>query len=121
MEDIDRLARVTVGRLCLYAVVAIAAVMAVLSYNPRLAFHVGGILALSLALLLVFKANAIEATPARPRDLPGFARDPSFQLETHLRTLVVAALREAYFTFASRASAIAGGLLCVSLALSLLV
>ncbi|OYW61860.1 MAG: hypothetical protein B7X99_19030 [Rhizobiales bacterium 17-65-6] len=120
MEDIDRLARITVGRWCLYAVVGIAGVMAVLSYNPRVSFHVGGILALTLALLLVLKASTIESRPTTRRDILDFARDPGQMLEQHLRTLVTYALKEAYFSFASRACAIAGALLCVSLLLGLL-
>ncbi len=110
------------GRLCLYAVVAIAAVMAVLSYNPRLAFHVGGILALSLALCW-WSSRPMPSRRRRraPRDLPGFARVPLFQLETHLRTLVVAALVKPISPLQAARLGHCGGLLCVSLALSLLV
>lgn len=120
MDDIDRLARITVGRLCLYAVVAIAAVMAALSFNLRLAFHVGGILALSLALLLVFKANAVDAPRPKLPEGPDLSGNPPPQLETYLRAMVVSSLRNAYFWFASRATVFAGGLLCVSLALGLM-
>lgn len=118
MDDIDRLARVTVGRLCLYAAVAIAAAMAALSFNLRLAFQVGGILTLSLALLLVYKASAVDAPQQRRPNFPEVAGGLAPSTESHLRGLVVSALRQAYFSFASRACVISGGLLCVSLALS---
>lgn len=117
MEEITRLARITVSRACGYAAVAITAIMAGLSYNPRVSFQMGGILSLILALVLILKATGLDASEDRRSDGFGLQPEPQPQhaADNQLRRLVSCALRDAYFTFARHAAAVAGALLAISL------
>lgn len=120
MEEINRLARITVSRACGYAAVAISAIMAALSYNLRMSFQMGGILCLIVALVLILKATSIDAAEERQSDRFGFQAEALPHTDNHLRRMVSYALREAYFTFARHAAGISGGLLAVSLGIGLM-
>ncbi len=115
MEEINRLARITVSRACGYAGVAISAIMAALSYNLRVSFQMGGVLCLVVALVLIMKATSIETTEDGRSDRFGLRAEPAPQSDMQLRRMVSHALRDAYFTFARHAAALSGGLLAVSL------
>ncbi|MEW6256221.1 MAG: hypothetical protein AB1592_09700 [Pseudomonadota bacterium] len=120
MEEINRLARITVSRACGYAAVAISAIMAALSYNLRISFQMGGVLCLVVALVLIVKATSIDAPDDNRTDPFGLRTEAVPQSDNHLRRMVSRALRDAYFTFARHAAAISGGLLAVSLGLGMM-
>ncbi|WP_127090218.1 hypothetical protein [Aquabacter cavernae] len=121
MEEINRLARNTVFRACGYAAVAIAAVMAGLSYNPRLAFQMGGILCLVLALVLILKTTGLDTSEERSTERIGLQPEPLHGADSQLRRMVSTALKDAYFLFARHAAAVSGTLLAISLCLGYLV
>ena len=120
MDAIEAAAFTSIGRACGFAGLGILCVMLGLSFEPVTATRAGGVLGLSLALVLaVFGLRA----PSRSYEhtelwliLPKEARPPS----TIAQRVIGQALRDTYFWFAERITIGALGLLGVSLILKLI-
>ncbi|TCT02222.1 hypothetical protein [Aquabacter spiritensis] len=120
MEDINRLAQVTVARACAFAFLGIACVMVGLSFDPRASFEAGGVLTLVLTFVLILKANGASRTNHRRTELWSYLPERARPAEPQAKVMVSLALREAYFTFARLSAALASGLLALSLLLGLI-
>ncbi|OYY12237.1 MAG: hypothetical protein B7Y70_06095 [Rhizobiales bacterium 35-68-8] len=115
MEDINRLAQLTVGRACAFAVLGIACVMVGLSFDPCASFEAGGILTLVLTVVLILKGNGAARTNHRRTELWSYLPEQARPSEPQARVMICLALRGAYFTFARLSAAMASGMLALSL------
>ena len=118
VEDMRRIAFETVLRACGFGSLAIFCVMIGLSFEPRIAFQTGGVLTLTMAGILIFKAQEALTKNHRKTEmwlyLPKEQRPPEASAQ---RTTSVV-MRETYLTFALWTSAIAIGMWALALLLS---
>lgn len=114
MDDISRLAQLTVARACAFAGLAIACVMVGLSFDPRASFEAGGVLMLVLTFVLILKGNGAARTDHRRTELWTYLPEQARPAEPQARVMVCLALRGAYFSFAQLSAALASGMLALS-------
>lgn len=107
MEAIRKAAFQSVLRACLFGALAIFCLMAGLSFEPRLAFKVGGTASTLMAGVLLYKAREARTKNHRKTEmwlmLPKDSRPP----EVYAQRVSATVLRETYLTFALWTSAIA--------------
>jgi hypothetical protein len=120
MEEMRRIAYQTVQRACLFGSLAIFCTMVGLSFEPRLAFQVGGTMTTIMAVILVYKAREALTKNYKKTEmwlyLPKDFRPP----EAYAQRVSSTILRDTYFTFALWTSAIAVAMWAVALLFSLL-
>jgi hypothetical protein len=120
MEEMRRIAYQTVQRACLFGSLAIFCAMVGLSFEPRLAFQVGGTMTTMMAVILVYKAREALTKNYKKTEmwlyLPKDFRPP----EAYAQRVSSTILRDTYFTFALWTSAIAVAMWAVALLFSLL-
>jgi len=120
MEEMRRIAYQTVQRACLFGSLAIFCTMVGLSFEPRLAFQVGGTMTTVMAVILVYKAREALTKNYKKTEmwlyLPKDFRPP----EAYAQRVSSTILRDTYFTFALWTSAIAVAMWAVTLLFSLL-
>ena len=119
MEDMRRIAYVTVLRACGFGSLAIFCFMVGLSFAPRLAFQSGGVLTMLMTGILLLKALEARTKPYRRTEmwlyLPEELRPPAGAAQ-QLTSLV---MRETYLTFALWTSVIAIVMWAIALLFSL--
>jgi hypothetical protein len=107
MEDMRRIAFVTVLRACAFGSLAIFCFMVGLSFEPRIAFQSGGVLTMIMTGILLLKAHEARTKRYRRTEmwlyLPEEQRPPAASAQ-QLTSLV---LRETYLTFALWTSLVA--------------
>ena len=100
MEEMRRIAYVTVLRACGFASLAIFCIMIALSFLPRSAFQAGGFLSMLMTLVLVLKAHEARTKDHRRTEmwlyLPKESRPPQASAQRMISTL----MREIYLLFA---------------------
>jgi len=120
MEEMRRIAYQTVQRACLFGSLAIFCTMVGLSFEPRLAFQVGGTMTTVMAVILVYKAREALTKNYKKTEmwlyLPKDFRPP----EAYAQRVSSTILRDTYFTFALWTSAIAVAMWAAALLFSLL-
>lgn len=119
MDEIRRLAFVTVARACGFATLGVALMMVAASFDPGAALRLGGALALLLSLVLILKGVNARRLDHRRTELWLYLDASARPQEAVARTLVGEALREAYLTCARHASAAATMLLTGAMILRL--
>jgi hypothetical protein len=107
MEDMRRVAYVTVLRACGFGSLAIFCFMVGLSFEPRIAFQSGGVLTMIMTGILFLKALEARTKPYRRTEmwlyLPKEHRPPAASAQQ----LTSVVLRETYMTFALWTSLVA--------------
>ena len=100
MEEMRRIAHLTVLRACGFASLAIFCVMFGLSFLPRSAFQAGGFLTIAMTLVLVLKAYEARTKNHRQTELwlylPKERRPPEASAQRTIATV----MRETYLQFA---------------------
>jgi len=100
MEELRRIAYVTVLRACGFASLAIFCIMIGLSFLPRSAFQAGGFLTLAMTFVLVLKAYEAKTKNHRRTEmwlyLPKERRPPEALAQRTIATV----MRETYLLFA---------------------
>ncbi len=100
MEEMRKIAYVTVLRACSFGTLAIVCVMVGMSFNARLAFQAGGTLTMIMTLILVLKARLSATQHYRKTEmwlyLPKERRPP----EAYAQWASATVMRETYLTFA---------------------
>jgi hypothetical protein len=119
MDEMRRIAFETVMRACGFGSLAIFCIMVGLSFEPRIAFQVGGVLTLLMVGVLILKAQEAPTKHYRRTEmwlyLPKELRPP----EASAQQTISAVMRETYLTFAYWTSGIAVGMWVLALLLSL--
>jgi hypothetical protein len=118
MEDMRRIAHETVQRACLFGSLAIFCFMVGMSFQPKLAFQIGGTFTTLMALILMYKAREALTKDYRKTEM-------WLYLEQHQRPPAAVAqwasgmvLRDTYLTFALWTAAIAVVMWVIALGLS---
>lgn len=110
MDEIRRIAFVTVMRACGFASLAIFCLMVGLSFEPRVALQTGGALTLVMVGVLLLKAREAMTKNYRRTEmwlyLPEDLRPP----EAAAQRVTSSVLRETYLTFALWSSQAAAGM-----------
>ena len=96
MEEMRRIAYVTVLRACGFASLAIFCVMIGISFLPRLAFQTGGFLSLLLTLVLVLKAFEARTKDHRQTEMWLYLPKESRPPQAHAQRTVSTLMREVY-------------------------
>ena len=96
MEEMRRIAYVTVLRACGFASLAIFCVMIAMSFLPRLAFQTGGFLSLLLTLALVLKAYEARTKDHRQTEMWLYLPKESRPPQSHAQKTVSTLMREVY-------------------------
>jgi hypothetical protein len=119
MEEMRRIAHQTVQRACLFGSLAIFCTMVGTSFDPRLAFQVGGTMTTIMAVILLYKAREARTKNYKKTEmwlyLPKDFRPPEAYAQWASSTI----LRDTYLTFALWTSAIAIAMWAVALLFSL--
>jgi hypothetical protein len=102
-----RVAYATVLRACGFASLAIFCFMVGLSFVPRLAFQIGGMLTLLMTGILFLKALEARWKPYRRTEMWLYLSKEERPPATTAQQLTAAVLRETYLTFAMWTSMIA--------------
>lgn len=106
MDDLRETAFALVLRACSFASLGIFCLMVGFSFNPRLAFQIGGTLTLLMVLILVLKAFESQTKDYRRTELwlnlPDERRPPKAYAQRASATV----LRETYLLFASWTAAV---------------
>ena len=120
MEDMRRVAHETVQRACLFGSLAIFCFMVGMSFQPKLAFQIGGTFTTLMAVILMYKAREALTKDYRKTEM-------WLYLDKHQRPPAAVAqwvsskvLRETYLTFALWTAAIAITMWVIALGLSLI-
>lgn len=119
MEELSRIAFETVMRACGFGCLAIFCIMFALSFAPHIAFKTGGLLALLMTSILVFKAYKARNQPYRRTELwlylPKELRPP----EQSAQQTIAGVMRATYLTFAYWSALLATAMLSLALIFSL--
>ena len=107
MEVMRRVAYATVLRACAFASLAIFCFMVGLSFAPRLAFQVGGMLTLLMTGVLFLKAIEARWKPYRRTEMWLYLSNEERPPAATAQQLTAAVMRETYLTFAMWTSIIA--------------
>jgi hypothetical protein len=100
MEVMRRVAYATVLRACGFASLAIFCFMVGLSFVPRLAFQVGGMLTLLMTGILFLKAIEARWKPYRRTEMWLYLSNEERPPAATAQQLTAAVMRETYLTFA---------------------
>ncbi len=119
MDAIENAAFVSVGRACGFAGLAIFCLMFGLSFAPALAARTGGVLCLSVALILALYAFRAPRRPYKRTELWMILAKEKRPPSVFAQRVVGGALRETYVSFARQAALISLVLLTVSAVLQL--
>lgn len=119
MDAIDNAAYISVGRACGFAGLAVMCIMLGLSFEPVLAARTGGILALSLALILCVFALRAPSRPYNRTELWLILAKEHRPPAPIAQIVVGRALRDAYFWFARQVVLVAILLLATSVGLTI--
>jgi hypothetical protein len=120
MGRLDDLAEISVARGCGFGLLAIATLMLGLSWDMILSAKVGGMLALTAALILALKARRAARVPYRRTELWLMLERGERPAAGIAQRVIGGVLRRWYLYFALQATALAAGLLALSLMLALL-
>jgi hypothetical protein len=100
MEPMRRVAFQVVQRACMFGALAIFCLMVGFSYELRMSFQAGGLLALLMAVILVYKAHEARTKPYRKTELwlylPKEHRPPA----SYAQWVTATVMRETYVIFA---------------------
>lgn len=105
MEEMRRVAFECVARACAFGSLAIFCLMVGLSFDPRLALQTGGILTLTMALILILKSVYVRRQNHKRTEmwlcLPKESRPPT----AYAQRVTATVLRDTYLRFALWTSA----------------
>jgi len=107
VEHMRRAAYETVLRACLFGSLAIFCVMVGMSFQPRLAFQIGGTFTTVMALILIYKAREARTKDYRKTEMWLYIEKDFRPPEAYAQWASSTILRETYLTFALWTSAIA--------------
>jgi len=119
MDDMRRIAFVTVMRACGFGSLAIFCMMVGLSFEPRIAFQTGGVLTLGMVGVLVFKAREALTKNHRKTELWLYLPEAMRPPEATAQRITSTIMRETYLMFALWTSEVALGMWLVALVFSL--
>ncbi len=112
MQEIERIraaAMTSIGRACLFFMLAVGTVMAGLTAWPYLAFKSGAILTTLLAMILTLRATLIDRQDIKRTETWFLLRARDEKLDERARRMIAGVLRETYRTLALYAALIAVG------------
>jgi hypothetical protein len=120
MEKMREIAFQSVQRACLFGALAVFCLMVGLSFEPQLAFKVGGMATTAMAGILAYKAREARNKPYQKTEmwllLPKEFRPP----KAYAQRVSAAILRDTYLNFALWTSAIAVVMWAIALLLGLI-
>ena len=119
MDDMRRIAFVTVMRACGFGSLAIFCMMVGLSFEPRIAFQTGGVLTLGMVGVLVFKAREALTKNHRKTELWLYLPEAMRPPEATAQRITSTIMRETYLMFALWTSEVALGMWLMALVFSL--
>ena len=92
MEEIERVAHISVGRACGFCGLAIICFMVGFSYEPHLAARVGGMFSFAVTMALVFKGLMAERQPYKTTEtwlmLPDQIKPPAAVAQAVIGTIL---------------------------------
>jgi len=109
LEHIRAAAMTSVGRACLFFMLAVATVMAALTAWPYLAFKSGAILTTLLAMVLTLRATLIDRQDIKRTETWMLLRVRGEAPDERARRVIAGVLRDTYRTLALYAALIAVG------------
>ncbi|MBN9498130.1 MAG: hypothetical protein J0H39_15350 [Alphaproteobacteria bacterium] len=112
MQEIERIraaAMTSIGRACLFFMLAVGTVMAGLTAWPYLAFKSGAILTTLLAMILTLRATLIDRQDIKRTETWFLLRARDEKLDERARRMIAGVLQETYRTLALYAALIAVG------------
>ena len=118
MEDMRRIAHETVQRACLFGSLAIFCFMVGMSFQPKLAFQIGGTFTTLMAVILLYKAREALTKNYRKTEMWLYLEKHQRPPEAVAQWASGTVLRETYLTFALWTSAIAIAMWVIALGLS---
>lgn len=117
MEEIRRVAVECIGRAVMFASLAIVCVMAGFSFNPVSALRSGAVLALLLALVLMWKAIAARTKNPRHTEVWLYLDKNARPVDDPARRVFAGVMCEVYTQYAWAAFFVAIGFFVLSVAL----
>jgi hypothetical protein len=117
MEDIERVAHVSVGRACAFCGLAIVCFMVGFSYEPYLAARVGGIFAFMMTLVLVFKGLFAGRVPYKSTETWLMLEDHEKPPAAIAQSVIAAVLRGVFLQYARYSAALSIALLAAAVVL----
>lgn len=108
MDELRRLAEISVGRACGFAGLGIFSVMVGLAFDPYLSVKSGAILASILAAVLMYRASRAGEVPYRRTEVWLMLDRDDAPPEAYAQSVISAILRETYMRFATVAAIAAG-------------
>ena len=118
-EPIERAALISVSRACGFAGLGIFCFMVGTAPFIALSFKIGGILTLTVCLILLYKAAEASRKPYARTELWLILPPPDRPTRATAQQIVSGTLRRVYLTFAKHAAAVASVLLFIALLLTL--
>ncbi len=109
IEHIKAAAMTSIGRACLFTLLAVGTVMAGLTAWPYLAFKSGAILTTLLAMILTLRATLIDRQDIKRTETWLLLRERDEKLDERARRVIAGVLRETYRTLALYAALLAFG------------
>ena len=119
MDEMRRIAFVTVMRACAFGSLAIFCMMVGLSFEPRIAFQTGGVLTLIMVGVLLFKAREALTKNHRKTEMWLYLPDAMRPPEAYAQRITSSIMRETYLMFALWTAEVALAMWLVALVLSL--
>ncbi len=119
MDNLRRLAFISVGRACGFAGLAIVILMLGFSFDPVLSTRAGALLTTLVTMILLLKSRTVLSQDHRKTELWMMLKDGEAPPEAHAQRTTRAVLRETYLWFAQYAVALAVALWVTSIVLSL--
>jgi type IV secretory pathway VirB3-like protein len=119
MEELRRLAFVSIGRACGFAGLAILCVMIGLTYDPLVAVRSGGILMTIATMVLLLKARGALSKDVRRTEMWIMLDEAKRPSAEYAQWAGATVLRDAYLWFAQYAAGLSIVLWSVALILSL--
>lgn len=120
MEELQRLAEISVARGCGFAALGIACAMIGFAHDPLPFLKVGGVLTLMLTVVLMHRANTALSRPYKTTELWLMLDPGNRPAEAYAQWVFGTVLREAYLRFAYIAARISVGLWVLTALVSLL-
>lgn len=109
IETIKAAAMTSIGRACLFTLLAVGMVMAGLTAWPYLAFKSGAILTTLLAMVLTLRATLVDRQDIRRTETWVLLREGNESPDERARRVIAGVLRETYRTLALYAALLAFG------------
>ncbi len=119
MEAIENAAFISVGRACGFAGLAVFCIVFGLLYDPVLAARAGGLISLTVAVVLAGYAHFARTRPYKRTELWLILREEERPPETVAQRLIGEVLRVTYIRFARQTALVALTFLAVSVILQL--